>query len=34
MSIRLAKGVSYRTSLFKGYPVETTERVFIGQGCL
>lgn len=32
VSIRIAKGVYYRTSAFKGYPVETQETVMIGVG--
>lgn len=34
MSIRIAQGVYLRTSAFKGYPVETPESVYIGDGCL
>lgn len=33
-SIRVAKGVYYRTSGFRGYPVETKEDVYVGSGLL
>lgn len=32
--MRVAKGVYYRTSAFRGHPVERTETVHIGQGQL
>ncbi len=32
VSVRVMKGVYYRASAFKGYPVETTERVHIDTG--
>jgi hypothetical protein len=34
VSVRIAKGVYYRVGAFKGHPVETTERVHIGNGLL
>lgn len=34
MSFRVAKGVYFRTSEFKGYPVDTTEAVCVGCGIL
>jgi hypothetical protein len=34
VSIRIAKGVYYRTSSFKGYPVETQGNELIGKGSL
>jgi hypothetical protein len=34
VSVRIAKGVYYRTSTFKGHPVEYTERVSLGRGLL
>ncbi len=34
MSVRVAKGIYYRTSAFKGYPVETTETLLMGIGQL
>ena len=34
MSFRVAKGVYFRTSAFKGYPVDTTEAVHVGCGML
>jgi hypothetical protein len=34
VSVRVMKGVYYRTSVFKGHPVEYTERVSIGKGML
>lgn len=34
VSIRVMKGVYYRTSAFKGHPVEHTERVSLGHGLL
>ena len=32
VSVRIAKGVYYRVGAFKGHPVETTERVHMGNG--
>lgn len=34
ISIRIAKGVYYRTGAFRGHPVETSETVYIGNGVL
>ncbi len=34
VSVRIARGVYYRTAAFKGYPVETTESVLLGDGNL
>jgi len=34
VSIRVAKGVYFRTGGFKGHPVETTERVHMGTGIM
>jgi hypothetical protein len=34
VSVRIAKGLYYRTSAFRGHPVETTETVFAGEGLL
>jgi len=34
VSIRIAKGVYFRTGGFKGHPVETTERVHVGTGIM
>ena len=34
VSIRILKGVYYRTGVFQGHPVETTERVHMGDGLL
>jgi hypothetical protein len=34
VSIRIAKGVYYRTGGFKGHPVETTANVHVGRGML
>jgi hypothetical protein len=34
VSIRIAKGVYYRTGAFKGHPIERTERVSLGHGLL
>lgn len=33
-SIRIAKGVYYRVGAFKGHPVDTVERVYLGTGIL
>jgi hypothetical protein len=33
-SIRIAKGVYYRVGAFKGHPVDTVERVYLGTGML
>lgn len=32
ISMRIAKGVYYRTSTFKGYPIKTTEMQFVSNG--
>lgn len=34
VSFRIAKGVYYRVGAFRGYPVETTERVLVDRGIL
>jgi hypothetical protein len=34
ISVRIAKGVYYRTGAFKGHPIERTERVSLGRGLL
>lgn len=34
VSVRIAKGVYYRTGAFRGHPVERTERVSLGRGVL
>lgn len=34
VSIRIAKGIYYRVGSFKGHPVETVERVYMGKGIL
>lgn len=34
MSIRIAKGIYYRVGAFKGQPVTTTEKVYMGKGIL
>jgi hypothetical protein len=34
MSFRVAKGVYFRTSSFRGHPVETTERVHVDTGIM
>lgn len=34
VSIRIAKGVYYRTAAFRGHPIERTERVSLGRGLL
>lgn len=34
VSVRIAKGVYYRTGAFRGHPIERTERVSLGRGIL
>lgn len=34
VSIRIAKGVYYRTGAFRGHPIERTERISLGRGVL